>query len=194
MGAVDAGPSEGPPTLLGANHRKTAFGGYAATRVLYSRIHGENAAMVGFDGALLLDHRLSVGLGFRGLANRVEGPHDAYGMRQRIDFGYGGLVMRYSLLGKSPVYATVGALIGGGSVTLRDYNWTSRNSYNNNDLGDGVFVVEPELQVHANFTRWFRASALVNYRYVNGASQHDGISDADLAGLGVGGSLEFGWF
>ena len=80
---------------------------------------GEDGALVGLQGALLLDHRLSLGLAGYGWTNSQAAPADALGNPQRFETGYGGATIRYSLYTDDvPVYFTVGALVGGGAVAL----------------------------------------------------------------------------
>jgi hypothetical protein len=84
----------GPPLLFG---KKLEVGGYGGLDVAYSRMFGRDGALVGAQGALLLDHRLSLGVAGYGWTNSQSAPPDAAGNPQRFETGYGGATIRYAL-------------------------------------------------------------------------------------------------
>ena len=62
-----AADDDGPPLLFG---KSLEIGGYGSVDVAYSRMFGEDGALVGLQGALLLDHRLSLGIAGYGWTTR----------------------------------------------------------------------------------------------------------------------------
>src|SRR3954451_24309627 len=52
---------DGPPLLVG-NGRKVKVGAYGGLGGAYTRLMGDDSGLVTFEGALLFDHRLSLGL------------------------------------------------------------------------------------------------------------------------------------
>jgi hypothetical protein len=155
---------------------------------------GQGVVYVGAEGALLVDHRLAIGLAGYGLATRIEGPNDANGDPQRLGFGYGGFVLRYSCVQRRPYYLTVGALVGAGGVAYHpDYD--NHNFDRDDDVHpDTLFVVEPSVGGHLNLTRWARLGVSVSYRMVTGVDRLTQIEEKDLSGFAYGGNLQLGWF
>lgn len=189
--AAGRGEHDGPPLLFG---RTLDVGGYAGVDVAYSRMFGKDGALVGLQGALLLDHRLSLGLAGYGWTNTREAPPDASGAPQRFETGYGGATIRYSLYGSQlPVYVTVGALIGGGAVVLSDADDEERFDFDASDDEDVFAVFQPDVTLHANLTPWLRLGVTAGYRFTRGVDRH-GHQESDVDGFLVGGQVQVGRF
>jgi hypothetical protein len=192
-GRAAAGRESGPPTLLG---KKATIGGYGSLDVAYTRMFGQDGALVGVQGALLLDHRIHLGLAGYGWTNPQTGPDDIFGNTRRFQTGYLGGTFRYSFLQNSPVYLTVGALIGGGGVVLapdrHDDRDDDRNDIDREDV-DVFAVFQPDVAVHANVTRWLRLGLTAGYRFTAGVDRF-GFDEDDVNGLVAGGHLQFGRF
>jgi hypothetical protein len=188
----DSGHDRQPPLLFG---KSLEVGGYASVDVLYARMFGQDGALVGLQGALLLDHRLSLGLAGYGWTNSQRGPNDAFGNEQRFETGYGGATIRYSIyLDRLPVYFTVGALIGGGAVALTPRDEDGEYNFDDDNANNDVFaVVQPDLTLHANLTPWLRIGATAGYRFTSGVD-HYGYDKQDVDGFMVGGQVQFGRF
>jgi hypothetical protein len=172
---------EGPPLLLGRGKR-IKVGGYAGLGAAYTRFMGRDSGLMSLEGAFLFDHRLSLGVA-----------------------GYGGLAMRYSVFGNLPVYGTFGVLLGGGVVNLhRDYGWDDESDWDDDwdaDRDDAwehgrfdtFLVVQPEVTLHGNITRWLRLGATLGYRFTGGVGRF-GLGESDLNGIVAGGNIQLGWF
>jgi hypothetical protein len=183
---------DGPPLLFG---NPLEVGGYGSIDVAYSRMFGEDGALVGLQGALLLDHRLSLGLAGYGWTNSQAAPRDEFGNPQRFETGYGGATIRYSLyMDDLPVYLTVGALVGGGAIALVNDD-DDDGDFDEVDEGDhDVFaVVQPDVTLHANLTRWLRLGVTAGYRWSSGVDRN-GYQESDVNGFLVGGQVQFGRF
>ena len=178
----------GPPTVLA---RDFALGAYGGLSVAYTRIDGKNGALVGGEGALLFDHRLSVGVAGHGWVNESETVPGDDGIDRRMQLGYGGVVLRYAFLTDHLVYASAGALVGGGAVAMVP-TIVGRNDAMNRDDVDPFFVFEPQLSAHSNLTRWMRVGLHAGYRFVGGVSDF-GYDNGSISGPVFGGSLQFGW-
>jgi hypothetical protein len=184
---------DGPATLLPKKGLNVS--GYGGVSVFASRTMGQNVAYVGGEAAVLLGHRLAIGIAGHGLASQVAGPDDFFGVPQQLSFGYGGFLLRYSFLSKWPCYFTIGTLVGAGGVAYTP-EWTSDWSGRRHVEADPVFVFEPSIGGHLNLTRWMRVGAQVSYRLVTGMSESSSVArprDSDLSGLAYGGHLQFGW-
>jgi len=194
---------EGPPLLLG-DGKKVKVGAYGGIGGAYTRLMGEDSGLVSFEGALLFDHRLSLGVAGYAFTRTPAGPLASDGGAQQFGAGYAGLALRYSVFGGLPVYGTFGVVMGAGAVNLRHADAFSFESSCDNhscrDSGDwqnGRFdpflFVQPEVALNANVTRWLRLGATVGYRFTGGVGRF-GLSEADLNGVVLGGNIQLGWF
>jgi hypothetical protein len=101
-GDAREGHDDGPPLLLG---RKLEIGGYGGLDVAYSRMFGRDGALVGVQGALLLDHRLSLGLAGYGWTNSQSAPPDAAGNPQRFETGYGFIDLMFLCIQRNQIWS-----------------------------------------------------------------------------------------
>jgi hypothetical protein len=192
---------EGPPMLLGQGKR-IKVGGYAGLGGAYTRFLGRDSGLVSLEGALLFDHRLSLGLVGYGFTRTPDGPQTVGGQPQEFGGGYGGLALRYSVFGDLPVYGTFGLVLGGGALNLhRDYGvdeetwdgWDTDDEAWERGRFDAFLVVQPEATLNANVTRWLRLGLTVGYRFTGGVSRF-GVDESDLNGIVAGGNIQLGWF
>jgi hypothetical protein len=193
---------DGPPLLLGRGGKKVKIGAYGAMGGAYTRFMGRDSGLVSLEGALLLDHRFSIGLVGYAFTRTPRGPNDFDGTRQEFGAGYGGIAVRYSLLSKLPVYPTFGLVAGGGAVNLHhkydwddDADWGIHHDDDEWDNGsyDPFLFVQPELALNANATRWLRFGATVGYRFTGGVGRF-GLNESDLNGVTAGANVSLGWF
>jgi hypothetical protein len=186
-----AAGEDAPPLLFGDDFD---VGGYGGLDVMYSRMFGQDGALVGLSGALLLDHRLSLGVAGYGWTNSQPAPPDALGNAQRFETGYGGVTLRYALyLPNAPVYLSVGALLGGGAIALVDEDHDEYDGFEGDGREDVFAVVQPDVTLHANLTRWMRLGVTAGYRFTSGVDDY-GYDEGDVNGVVVGGQLQFGAF
>jgi hypothetical protein len=176
--------------------RKMKLGGYGSVNAAYTRMFEKDGALIGLEAALLLDHRLSIGLAGYGWTNPQPGPDDEEGRARQYEAGYGGLALRYSFVDSSPVYFTAGGLIGGGAVVLAP-NDDSDDDDHHHDIEredvDAFAVFQPELALNVNVTRWMRLGVMGGYRFVAGIGRF-GNEESDVNGLVAGGHVQFGRF
>lgn len=177
-------------------------GAYAALGGAYSRFAGRESGVVSLEAALLLDHRFSLGLVGYGFSRTPCGPNASDGTRQEFAAGYGGLAIRYSWLSDLPIYPTFGVVLGGGAVNLHpqgawdddwDPGWDDDRDEWRRGRFDSFLVVQPEIALHANATRWLRLGANVGYRFTGGIERF-GLEEKDMNGVVAGGTIAFGWF
>jgi hypothetical protein len=183
---------DGPPLVFG---RRAAIGGYGGVSAAYTRMFHTDGALLGFEGALHIAHRLSLGVAGFGFSRTPDGPESWDGGPRKYGAGYGGFVGRYAFFTSSPVYASLGVLIGGGAAVLHP-DWENDyddDAYDDDSTqGDGFFVVQPELSLHANVTRWMRLGLTLGYRATSGVTRL-GLTESDLNGVVLGGNVQFGW-
>jgi hypothetical protein len=187
-------PSEdhGPPLLFGQG---VDVGGYGGLDVAYTRMFGRDGVVVGGQGAVLINHRLALGIAGYGWSNPLEGPNASNGDAQRFETGYGGFTAHYSFyLDQLPVYLTVGALVGAGAIDLTDQKHSDGFDGFDDKAGEDVFgIVQPDLAIHANLTRWMRVGLTASYRLTSGVNRL-GFKESDVNGAMVGTQIQFGSF
>jgi hypothetical protein len=194
---------DGPPLLFSADKKKKLHvGAYGSLGVAYTRMLHRDAALVSLEAAVLVDHRLSIGLAGYGLSRTPRGPDALDGTRREFRTGYGGLTARYAVFAPSfPVYASFGVLVGGGVLGLDtergwedddwdddDDDWRSRD-----ERIEGYFVAQPDITLHVNATRWLRFGITGGYRFASGVDAFDYDSSA-MSGAVVGANIQLGWF
>jgi hypothetical protein len=197
----------GPPLLLG-NGKNVKVGAYGGMGGAYTRFMGRDSGLVSLEAALLLDHRLSLGLAAYGFTRTPRGPAAADGTKQEFGAGYVGFAARYSIFGNLPVYPTFGVVLGAGAINLHhdhgwddDSDWDDGLRYHDDDdddewergLFDPFLFVQPELALNANATRWLRFGATVGYRFTSGVGRF-GLDTSDMNGIVAGGNVQLGWF
>ena len=141
---------------------------------------------------MLINHRLALGIAGYGWSNPLDGPSALDGDAQRFETGYGGFTVRYSFyFDQLPVYLTVGALVGAGAIDLTS---AKHSEASDDSAGEDVFaLVQPDVAVHANLTRWMRIGLTAGYRLTSGVDRL-GFKESDVNGMMVGGQIQFGSF
>jgi hypothetical protein len=155
---------------------------------------GTDGALLSLEGALLVDHRLSLGLAGYAFSRTPDGPTDVDGTPRRFGSGYGGFAVRYSFFTDLPVYGTAGLVVGGGAVALDDSIGRDSGPHDDGhrENVEGFFVVQPELSLQSNVTRWFRLGVTGGYRFASAVDRF-GLSRSDMSGVVIGGNLQVGW-
>ena len=192
VGDRDGTQDDGPPVLL---DRAVDVGGYVGLDTAYTRMFGQDGGVVGLQAGLLFNHKFSVGVAAYGWTNAQRGPNDSSGLEQRYETGYGGATLRYSLyFDDFPAYVTVGALFGAGGVVLTpEHSEDFDDLDSNEDDGDVFAVVQPDLTLNVNLTRWLRVGLTAGYRLTSGVDQF-GFDESDVNGVVAGGQIQIGRF
>ncbi len=187
-------PEDAPATLFDTMDG-TKMGGFGGVGVMYTQLAEEDVASVCGEGALIFDHALTIGGGGCGVVTHVDG--EDYGPDtldgDRLNFGYGGLIVRYHFMPKEIVNVSVGTLIGAGGVAISNMNMMESERDTRRAHAQGVFVAEPQLGVYVNISRWLRFGASVGYRMAAGVVLEN-MSNSDLSGLVAGGTFHIGRF
>jgi len=179
----------GPPLLFGHD---IDIGGYGGLDALYTRMFGRDGVAAGVQGAILIDHRLALGVAGYGFSNPLSGPNSADGSAQHFDTGYGGVTVRYSFfLDSLPFYPSLGVLVGGGAIDLTESDDSDFDNHHSD--GDVFAVVQPDITLHANLTRWMRVGLTAGYRFTSGVNKL-GFDESDLNGVVAGAQIQFGSF
>lgn len=164
-------------TLIG-DLKDVEHGGFGGPVVRFTQIGGEFGVLSGGRGGWIVDHKYGLGGGGFGLANNIKAiPAD-----EKLEMGYGGLILEYVFASDALVHLTGELLIGAGGLTTQ---------FGADD--DAFFVAEPGANLMLNVTKFFRFGVGVSYRYIQGAD-FGGLDSGDLTGLAWGLTFKFGAF
>lgn len=165
-------------------------GGWGGPVVQLSTVRDRVAVFVGGRGGWLLDGRFTLGGGGFGLANRIPAPAAVQPPDERLELqmGYGGGWLEYTFSPHRLVHVSVGALVGGGGVSLAFRDGGSFGS-----RSDAFFVTEPTASAELNLARSVRLNVGIAYRWIAGADM-EGLPASDVSGMSVVAALKFGKF
>jgi hypothetical protein len=171
------------------------LGWYVASDFAYSQLDGKDAYLGGFSGGMVINHKISVGIGGYWLANSDDFlyPIKVDGYTLGLNGGYGGLKLEYRLKPSSLLHISFPMLIGGGGFEYGDLD--GHDGFDNEDrydyLDDGFFVVEPGVALGINIVKLMRLDVGVTYRYAPGI---DFPTFNNFNGVTGNFSLKFGKF
>jgi hypothetical protein len=150
-------------------------GWYGGPVLKLGSINDYLSMFVGYSGAWVMNRRLSIGGGGYFLIS------DVYFSGNKLNMGYGGLEVGYTVNPDALVHFTFGSLIGGGGVELMGVG------------REAFFIFEPAAGLEINVTKFLRLDAGVTYRLVSGVTHVSGLSDAALSGFTGEIALKFGF-
>lgn len=174
-------------TLFGPG---TRVGGFGGPLFEINTINDKTGVSGGGGGGVIIDD-FFIGLYGTGAAFASVELTDG---RYKVGLGTGGLWLGYTPLGERLIHPYISTRIGWGAISLsrdtgRDFDFEFEEEV------DQVFSVTPEAGIELNVVRWFRLSAAVGYRWLNGADPVvHGLSDSDFRSLTGTITLRFGGF
>ena len=169
--------------------------GFGGPNMAFSVLSGEFAHLMGGGGGIILNDQLLLGGWGLGVTNDIPAkPYlddngDNYYKGLELDYDIGGLWFGYIIKGKYPVHPVIHAQIGWGSAEL-----TNRDGSKSGFNPDGIFVINPIVELEMNITQFFRLGVGANYRLNFGANNLTQYSNSDFSGPGGFLSFKFGWF
>ena len=181
--AILAAPGLAQEKTLIGDLKDLDHGGFGGPVVRFTQIDGEFSVLSGGRGGWILDHKYVLGGGGYGLANNIGIEGEGGGLHgEKLQMGYGGLILEYVIASDVLVHFTCELLIGAGGLTT-EFGATD----------DAFFVVEPGANLMLNVTKFFRFGTGVSYRHIEGAD-FGGLDSGDLTGLAWGLTFKFGAF
>jgi hypothetical protein len=172
-----------PETLFSGVSRVSGWGG---PLVRVGDFAGKTAGFVGGRGGVQLGGSFTIaGMG-AGLVNDNIREPGASG--RQLTMGYGGLYLEQMIAPNRLVHLSVGTLLGAGGAS-----WIDRLDRRMQTPTDGFFVVEPEIALEVNVTRFFRIGVTGSYRSISGLGL-PGLAADQLSGPTGGLSFKFGKF
>ena len=189
-----------PRTLI--DSKTTTIGGFGGPVVTYTTFNGQDALMVGGQGAMLVNKSFYIGGGGYGMSTRHRAPErGGTTYDSRFEMGYGGAMVGMVFASDDVVHFAGDVLVGGGAVlnTWRDSSlpyydyhedeWDQHREHSD----DPFFVVQPMLHLEMNVLKFWRVGFSGGYRFVDGVNSF-GLSDSDLSGPVAGLTFRFGKF
>lgn len=158
--------------------------GFAGPLISVSSVAGQAGIFVGGQGGAVLRNRFVLGAAGFALVNGPTMPSSAnLGAGDHvIGMSYGGFWFGYIAVPQAIVHLTVGALIGGGSVSYRvtDQAPGAPATY----AIDGFFQAQPEVEAEVNVLRFMRVALGAYYRIAAGVELEGKLGNSDVSGPG----------
>jgi hypothetical protein len=192
-------------TLFGKGN-KTTIGWFIGPAGGYTRFCSSDVALAGIQVGMVVNHNFTIGLAGYGVANsdHLVYPQFVDTTDVRLEGGYGGLLLEYTLFPKSVVHVTFPLIIGGGSMAYisndetadwddddwDDDNWDCDHQTIDQDV---FFVVEPGVRAEVNILKFMRFGAGVSYRYAPDLDMIN-TSSGFINNFTASASLKFGKF
>lgn len=166
------------------------YGGFVSADMRFGDIADDFGVFMGGTLALLLKHRVYLGVRGAGLITdeAVDGSAGTVN-DPPIHMGYGGIVAGYVIPTRSLVQFTAETLLAAGGVKLDDDGHVE----DEDEDWEGVFVFEPVLGAELKLAPIVRLGFGVGYRFVGGVDT-PGLEDRDLRGAVGTATLRLGWF
>jgi len=160
-------------TLVGEKFHSGGYGGPVSKLGL---VNGKIGVFSGGRGGWIINHKFVIGGGGYGLSMDVETDQfSVNGKQLYLDMSYGGFEMEYIHNSDQVVHWTIHALLGSGTVKLREHD------PNEVIESDRIYVVEPSFNVNFNITTWFRLGLGASYMLALGAELGE-ITSSDISG------------
>ena len=141
---------------------------------------------------VLIDNNFAIALGATGLIYPTktekffDSPYDTY--YKKTGLYYGGLLLAYYFNPKDLIVFSIGNLIGGGLVHLKN----DKSVIITDNVKDKFFVVEPEINIFLNIVPYCRIGVGSSYRFTKGINT-EGLNK-DFKDFTVSATIELGVF
>jgi hypothetical protein len=160
-------------TLFGKGS-KTTIGWFIAPTGGYTRFDSYDVGLAGIQAGMIINHHFTIGLAGYAVANSDYLTFNNFvdTTDARLEGGYGGLLLEYTLFPKSVVHVSFPLIIGGGSMgyyTANEQDEWDGEDWENCDHRqvdqDPFFVVIPGVNAEVNILKFMRLGVGVSYRY-----------------------------
>jgi hypothetical protein len=155
----------------GGEEFKTIFGGksvggYGGFGVGYAIVDDKSSVEFDARGGIIIGHWFAMGIGGGAFLSPYE-YNTAYSTDLSLSGGYGGFFGEIILLPKSLIHLSFPVLIGmGGAAISTKYNPDSGGDVSYYIEETSIFtVIEPSVELEFNFTKFFRMSGFLSYRF-----------------------------
>jgi hypothetical protein len=188
-------------TLFGKGN-KTTIGWFVGPTGGYTRFCSSDVALAGIQAGMVINHNFTIGLAGSGVANSNYLTYNNFidTTDVRLEGGYGGLLLEYTLFPKSAIHVSFPLIIGGGTMgyysTNDNHEW-DEDDWDNCDHQeidqDAFFVVIPGVTAEVNILKFMRFGVGVSYRYTPDLDLVN-TSSSFINNFTASASLKFGKF
>ena len=171
--------------LIGGSNVNNAFG---AVVFKGTKVNDESVLMIGGRGGVILNNQFVIGAAFYQLFGDIEAPEAAQTIPDQtidLDVDYLGLDLEYIFALHRSIHFSVQTLIGSGKAQY----WKGNDTVL---VEDGIFVVEPGLELTWKATSFFRIGLGASYRFVSDIEKLDGLENDNLRGPSANLTFRFG--
>lgn len=173
------------------NRKKIWFSGYFAPVVRFSQVDTTKySTFVGYKGAFMIE---GFGIGTALFVNADYKKRTIKDKNRDVFMGYTGFLFEYNFLRKKVVNFSIGTIVGIGSAGYFKTVHHEDSDESHRYVGTRFFVLEPEVVLYINVTRFFRMGLGGSYRYINGLMQYN-LDDDTYSGFSGSLLFQFGWF
>lgn len=162
-------------------------GGFGALLFPFSQADGHSGAGAGAGGAIIVNDFFIGGYGQGESFDR----HRYNGRNYFVGLNSGGIWLGYTYPSHKVLHLYTSMKIGWGSATL---NRDDNDPFDNDQINDGVVVLNPEIGAELNILRWFRLGITGGYRLVGGLNTLPGYASNDFNSPTLALTLRFGKF
>ena len=169
-------------------------GGYLAPDFKVGDVHEDISVLAGIKLGFTFNDKFSIGLAGYNLVNNSNFYTEANELA-RINLGYGGLSVEYSMFSNKIIHFTIPVVVAAGSITLYEDNNNDNYYFNYFDEYESstALVVEPGVNIEVNLFKFLRVDLGASYRLVSGTDLVN-LTDEDLSDLSFNATLKFGIF
>jgi hypothetical protein len=168
---------------------------FTCPSLIYTQINNTPSIGLGMSAGWIFNHSFSLGLGGNLFFSNIQAnPPDTenYGM------SYFGVMAQYSFSSKDSIHVNLSTLIGGGLIGPWQTCDCCCNGYSSSrfitaENADGLYVVEPGIDLLMGVSRIIRIGAGMRYRFVSDVDRY-GFSNSDLSGFSLSLIFQVGLF
>lgn len=171
--------------------RKSEIRGFGSFDLKLTDFNEDKALFIGGHGGVILNKKFIFGGGGYGLSTSNTFELGDGTEKLELFGGYGGIMLGYIIAPSEIIHISFPVLLGAGGVEVAPIINGERSILERS----AFFVVEPNVEIEINMTRFMRLAVGGGYRLVQGSDLDIGnISDDDLSSWTAGVSFKFGKF
>lgn len=164
----------------------TYTGGYFAPVVKQSKFLDETGYMAGARAGVTFNESFLIGAsGYKLMSDDIVYYDAQRDLNRDFSMSYGGVFVGWNFFPRSIVNLTLFTNYSWGALKLAKPSESEDAVLANKSAYDSIQVVEPELMVDVNITRYFRAGVGYGYRWVRGRDFKEITKDDADAGVGI---------
>ncbi len=167
----------------------TSIGFWGGPKIGLTMIDGQFGMLVGSEWLVTVNRNLALGGTGWNLVTNVD-TRDAIEDYSHLKLYYGGFVIRYIAGTENATHMTAGLMLGGGSFSFRNEIFGSDDQ--DYKRSDALYIVEPNVSLELNITRFFRVNLLGSYRLALDVD-FEPYEMKDISGPTMGMFFKFGY-